>query len=251
MPADRMANAFNMLRANDLIWGYMVTNYMLGQGPVPVRPALLERRFDGDAGAGAPLLSARSSTSGTPSPRASSRVARRADHARPTSGAGLPRRDQGGPHRAGGVGLSRRQGDEPGRRALRALRLGAYRRGGQPAGAAASTSSGPTPTCRAPTLEEWLKGAEETAGQLVAGLGRLAEAALGQAGAGARAGGDARGDRGGARLLRAGCASTRPDGRSRQAGAGVRAQQGPRRRRAAPGPSSAAGSSLSRLSFRK
>ena len=35
MPADRMANAFNMLRANDLIWGYMVTNYMLGKDPFP------------------------------------------------------------------------------------------------------------------------------------------------------------------------------------------------------------------------
>ncbi len=35
MPADRMAHAFNMLRANDLIWGYMVSNYMLGKDPFP------------------------------------------------------------------------------------------------------------------------------------------------------------------------------------------------------------------------
>ena len=35
LPADTMANAFNMLRSSDLIWSYVVQNYMLGKDPFP------------------------------------------------------------------------------------------------------------------------------------------------------------------------------------------------------------------------
>jgi polyhydroxyalkanoate synthase len=35
LPAESMANAFNMLRSADLIWGYIVQNYMLGKDPFP------------------------------------------------------------------------------------------------------------------------------------------------------------------------------------------------------------------------
>ncbi|MEX2518348.1 MAG: class I poly(R)-hydroxyalkanoic acid synthase [Paracoccaceae bacterium] len=35
LPAETMANAFNMLRSSDLIWSYVVQNYMLGKDPFP------------------------------------------------------------------------------------------------------------------------------------------------------------------------------------------------------------------------
>lgn len=35
LPAQTMASAFNMLRSSDLIWSYVISNYMLGKAPVP------------------------------------------------------------------------------------------------------------------------------------------------------------------------------------------------------------------------
>ncbi len=35
LPGNRMADAFNLLRSNDLIWSYVVNNYMLGKDPMP------------------------------------------------------------------------------------------------------------------------------------------------------------------------------------------------------------------------
>ena len=35
LEASRMANTFNMLRSNDLIWPYIVNNYMRGKKPMP------------------------------------------------------------------------------------------------------------------------------------------------------------------------------------------------------------------------
>jgi polyhydroxyalkanoate synthase len=35
LPGNRMADAFNFLRSNDLIWNYVINNYMLGKDPAP------------------------------------------------------------------------------------------------------------------------------------------------------------------------------------------------------------------------
>ena len=59
LDGSRMANVFNMLRPRDLIWPYIVNNYLLGQEAVPVRPAVLEPGFDAHDGRQPQLLSAR------------------------------------------------------------------------------------------------------------------------------------------------------------------------------------------------
>src|SRR6185503_2272528 len=35
LPGSKMAGAFNMLRANDLIWSFVINNYLLGKAAVP------------------------------------------------------------------------------------------------------------------------------------------------------------------------------------------------------------------------
>ena len=52
-----MAASFNMLRANDLIWSFVVSNYLLGKEPIPVRSFFLEFQLDAHASGHAFVLS--------------------------------------------------------------------------------------------------------------------------------------------------------------------------------------------------
>jgi poly(3-hydroxyalkanoate) synthetase len=58
LEAHDMANSFNMLRANDLIWSFVVNNYLLGKEPVPFDLLYLELGLHAHAGRHALVLSA-------------------------------------------------------------------------------------------------------------------------------------------------------------------------------------------------
>ncbi len=132
LEGSKMAMAFNMLRSNDLIWSYVVSNYLKGQPP---------SSFD--------LLHWNSDATRMPAAnhsyylrncylenRLSDRQHGARQHAaRPVEGqgAGLQSGDARGSHRAGGIGavrlaVLRRPGE------IRAVRFRPYRRRGQSAG---------------------------------------------------------------------------------------------------------------------
>ncbi len=146
LEGSKMAMAFNMLRSNDLIWSYVVSNYLKGQAALLVRPVALEFGCDADAG-GEPFLLLAQLLSGEPAVDRQHGARQHAARSVEGQGAGLQSGDPRGSHRAGGVGavrlaVFRRPGE------ICAVRVRPYRRRGQSARRRASTSSGPTTTSR-------------------------------------------------------------------------------------------------------
>ena len=169
----KMANTFNLMRSNDLIWPYIINNYFKGKTPPPFD--LLYWNADATRmPRGQPLV--------LPAQLLSQEQARarrdgdRRQDARPQEGEGadLQSRHPRGPHRAGEVGVLRLE-------IFRRRRCGSC----SPAPATSrawsirptsrSTSIGPAPKPSGADVDKWRAKATEHRGLLVAGLVRLAQ----------------------------------------------------------------------------
>ena len=201
LEARHMQQVFNLMRANDLIWGFVVNNPARPRAD-GVRPALLERRQHPHALHDAQLLSQELLPEEPAGQAGRDRARRRADRSRPDRHSLLLSLDQRGSHRA----LARDLQGQPelaGPRPLRARRLGPHRGGDQsPALDQVRLLDQRRAAADAGSLA---RDGDQARGLVVAGLAGLARREERAAGAGARPGGEpAEADRGRAGQLRQG-----------------------------------------------
>ena len=100
LEGSEMATTFNLLRSNDLIWSFVVNNYLLGQGSVSLRPAVLELGLHPHAGEDAYVLPAQHVHQEPAGAAGRDHARGRAHRPEQHQGAGLLRVDHGRSHRA-------------------------------------------------------------------------------------------------------------------------------------------------------
>ena len=159
LDGSRMANVFNMMRPRDLIWPYIVNNYMLGKKPFPFD--LLYWNQDSTrmtaANHGYYLREFYHENRLAPGEMSIGGVKLDLEQGQ---AADLRVGGQGRPHRPGEVGVHRRQVvRRPGR--VRARGLRPHRRRDQPAGQDQIPVLDRAEV-ELPTLEDWLSDAKET-----------------------------------------------------------------------------------------
>ena len=131
LEGSKMANAFNMLRSNDLIWPYIINNYLSGKAPMPFDLLYWNSDATRMPAANHAFYLRKCYLNNTLSKRQDDDRRRQA-RSEEGQGADLQSRHPRGPHRAGEFGVPRleifrRTGE------IRAVRLRPHRRRGQSA----------------------------------------------------------------------------------------------------------------------
>ena len=127
----KMATAFNMLRSNDLIWPYVINNYLRGKAPLPFDLLYWNSDATRMPAANHAFYLRNCYLENTLS-QGQDGGRRREARSRQGENPGLQSRHPRGPHRAGAIGVARLEVlRRPGE--LRAVRLRPHRRRGQSA----------------------------------------------------------------------------------------------------------------------